>query len=262
MAKVWDEGDNQFLRENYMKLSNQDLAEKFGVSKKSIQGKLRRLGLHRNEQEENKSNTAKKIDNVKRKDEKSFFRKKKLKIKIAEPPKAEKKHWEYVPREITERRKRATREFSNAMSILSEGDTEKALEEFDFIINTFKGEYDIIEKSQMYKRLLTRNQPLEPRSAEDFYHRGAWLYYQNKTDAALEHFQRALEMDPDYLDVAYNIACIYCRIGRFDECLDMLDRVLEQNPGMAETAMYDEDFEALWENEHFIELVQGATEVD
>lgn len=46
-AKEWTEKENDFIRQNYQNLSNQELARKFKVSPKAIEGKLRRLGLKR-----------------------------------------------------------------------------------------------------------------------------------------------------------------------------------------------------------------------
>ena len=46
-AKKWTEEENGFIKQNYQNMSNQELAGKFKVSPKSIEGKLRKLGLKR-----------------------------------------------------------------------------------------------------------------------------------------------------------------------------------------------------------------------
>ncbi|MCK4261586.1 hypothetical protein KAU86_05565 [bacterium] len=46
-AKTWTEEENKFVRRNYQSMSNQELAKNFKVSPKSIEAKLRRLGLKR-----------------------------------------------------------------------------------------------------------------------------------------------------------------------------------------------------------------------
>ena len=46
-SKVWTERENQYLRDHFESMSNPELGEKFGVSRKSIEAKLRKLGLRR-----------------------------------------------------------------------------------------------------------------------------------------------------------------------------------------------------------------------
>jgi len=49
-TKRWSKDEEKFLVENYQKLSNKDLAEKFDVSEIAIQRKLARLNCHRQKQ--------------------------------------------------------------------------------------------------------------------------------------------------------------------------------------------------------------------
>jgi TolA-binding protein len=48
-AKKWTEEEEGFLRENYMTMSNAELAEKFGITKNAVQKKLARMELKRSE---------------------------------------------------------------------------------------------------------------------------------------------------------------------------------------------------------------------
>lgn len=266
MAKVWDEKDNEFLKQNYMKYSNQELAEMFSVTKKSIQGKLRRLGLHRRDEEQ----TAKKKVTVpaestlqeQQPEEKPLIRKKRLNFKVPEgkpivPPPAP-----YRPMEMTEKRKRAIREFENAMQILAKGDTEKANSEFRFIKDKFPREMDIVQKAQSWIDYLERQTPPEPRTPEEHYMAGIRCSQKNQADQALFHFQRALSLDPTYLDARYNIACIICRKGNHSEAINELTHIAEIDERFMESALEDSDFEPLWENEEFIELVKKYIDED
>ena len=45
--KKWTEAENKFIKDNYQTINNKELAEKFGVTSKSIEGKLSRLNLKR-----------------------------------------------------------------------------------------------------------------------------------------------------------------------------------------------------------------------
>lgn len=46
-AKKWTEAENEFIKKNYQTMSNKELAEKFKVTPKAVEGKLRKLGLKR-----------------------------------------------------------------------------------------------------------------------------------------------------------------------------------------------------------------------
>lgn len=46
-TKKWTEEEEEFLRSNYMDMSNTDLAEKFDITKNAVQKKLARMGLKR-----------------------------------------------------------------------------------------------------------------------------------------------------------------------------------------------------------------------
>lgn len=48
-TKKWTEEEEEFLKDNYMELSNADLAEKFDITKNAVQKKLARMGLKRSE---------------------------------------------------------------------------------------------------------------------------------------------------------------------------------------------------------------------
>jgi len=266
MAKVWEEKDNEFLKENYMNYSNQELAEMFGVTKKSIQGKLRRLGLHRRDEvkaeKEKEPTSPPPAPREERQEEKPLFRKKRLNFKVPEgrplvPPPAP-----YRAMEMTEKRKRAIREFGNAMQILADGDKEKALSEFQFVKDKFPREMDIVQKAQAWIELLQRKQFEEATTPEEHYMLGIQASQKNQTDKAEFHFHRALSLDPTYLDARYNLACIMVRRGEHEKAIHELASIAEQDERFIETAIDDPDFESVLENEAFVELVKDYIEED
>ncbi len=64
-AKKWTEAENKFISNNCQTMSNKELAEKFGVTPKAIEGKLRKLNLKRKKgigitQKDDKPQTTKK----------------------------------------------------------------------------------------------------------------------------------------------------------------------------------------------------------
>jgi tetratricopeptide (TPR) repeat protein len=48
-TKKWTEEEEEFLKANYMAMSNAELAEKFDITKNAVQKKLARMGLKRSE---------------------------------------------------------------------------------------------------------------------------------------------------------------------------------------------------------------------
>ena len=52
-TKKWTEEEEDFLRNNYIDLSNADLAEKFDITKNAVQKKLARMGLKRSQLKNN-----------------------------------------------------------------------------------------------------------------------------------------------------------------------------------------------------------------
>lgn len=62
MGKKWSENDMEFLRNNFLYMSNGELAKHFGVTRKSIETKLRRMGLKRGDRlPRNRVETRKKL---------------------------------------------------------------------------------------------------------------------------------------------------------------------------------------------------------
>lgn len=264
MAKVWEEKDNIFLQENYLNYSNQDLADMFGVTKKSIQGKLRRLGLHRKEDglETVEMVTEEKLSPRKEEqpEEKPLFRRKRLTCRIPKAIPETLPPAPYRPVELTEKRKRAIREFDNAIRIMWNGDREKAVQEFRFIREHFPKELDIVQRSESWIKILNRKAAPEPVTAEDFYIQGVELAERNNWEKAMNAFRKTVELDPEYLDAEYNLACIHCRRGEPDKALDVLWHLAEIDDRFIETAIQDEDFESIWQNQGFIDLAREYIE--
>ncbi|MBN1356067.1 tetratricopeptide repeat protein [bacterium] len=261
MAKVWKEEDNVFLRKNYLKLSNQELAEIFDVSKKSIQGKLRRLGLHRTESVPEKTEFQEAIlEPASEKNDVFQYRPKRLSIEIKKSPAAKVRQAKYVPREQTEKRKRAIREFDNAMSLIAGGDREKGLEELRFIMKTFATETDIMDRAGMYLRFYQEDppiaEPMEVESAEDYYNLGIWNLENHMMEEGKAAFRKSLELEPDYVDSIYNLACIAAKQNDVDESLRLIEEVLKTEDRYLENIVSDYDFEKLWQDEKYIDLIK------
>jgi tetratricopeptide (TPR) repeat protein len=87
--------------------------------------------------------------------------------------------------------------------------------------------------------------PLFPLFASGDYEEGA-----NRAQALIAN-------DPPYGPVYYNTACFEARAGRTDDALVHLRRAVELSPSLADLARSDEDLAALREHAAFAEIVGG-----
>jgi len=89
-----------------------------------------------------------------------------------------------------------------------------------------------------------RDAAYEPSPWEDFFaaerHRAAGDY-----DAYVAELEEALVRRPDHPGTLYNLACAEALVGRTEDALAHLARALELNPDLAEHAARDEDLASL-----------------
>jgi adenylate cyclase len=71
---------------------------------------------------------------------------------------------------------------------------------------------------------------------------------------------RALAIDPDDILVQYNIACIYCHLGRLDAALDLLERSLPRTGSeWARWIRHDSDLDPLRNHPRFQHILELTT---
>jgi tetratricopeptide (TPR) repeat protein len=63
---------------------------------------------------------------------------------------------------------------------------------------------------------------------------GYVLAAQGRTNEAIEHYQKALEIYPDYAEADNNLGTVFLNQGRLDEAAEYYHRALEANPSFAE----------------------------
>jgi tetratricopeptide (TPR) repeat protein len=69
----------------------------------------------------------------------------------------------------------------------------------------------------------------DPKAEEHFY-QGIEYIRQKNTDAAIEEFTKAIEIDPTYSYAYYNRALEYYRIGDLESCLTDYNKAMELEP--------------------------------
>jgi tetratricopeptide (TPR) repeat protein len=64
----------------------------------------------------------------------------------------------------------------------------------------------------------------------EHYKQGLALFGQKKNEEAAEQFREALELKPDWLDALHALATAQSKLGRHDEALSTIARVIELDP--------------------------------
>lgn len=67
-------------------------------------------------------------------------------------------------------------------------------------------------------------------TGENFYNQGMDLYLEEKLDEALECFQKALELNPNYADALHALAMTYAAKNRLDEAIEVGKKLVEVSP--------------------------------
>jgi tetratricopeptide (TPR) repeat protein len=75
-------------------------------------------------------------------------------------------------------------------------------------------------------------------AAEAHAHLGTAKYLAGDPNAALVHFERAVEENPTYPDIYYRMGVLLHRVGRLDEAAGHLRRAVELNPNYFEAICY------------------------
>jgi tetratricopeptide (TPR) repeat protein len=97
-------------------------------------------------------------------------------------------------------------------------------------INTIKPHLDD-QKLLTFKQLLTADQL----SKEGLYYRGNFaLYALGESDKAIDLYQRALKIDPDFVLARYDLAVAYRGLGEVEKAITEYEKVLKINPRFPE----------------------------
>lgn len=90
----------------------------------------------------------------------------------------------------------------------------------------------------------TRGEPFSI-SAWERYAEGLRFFATEEFDRAVEFYERAHREDPGQAGVLYNLACAESRLGRTDAALGHLERAIELQPSFREAAQTDSDFDPI-----------------
>ena len=88
-------------------------------------------------------------------------------------------------------------------------------------------------------------------SAWETWFAAAPLVQEERWDEVIALYEEALAARPDHPALLYNLACIEAQSGRTDDALDHLRRVVEIRPDFAASAAEDPDFDAIRSDPRF-----------
>jgi tetratricopeptide (TPR) repeat protein len=81
------------------------------------------------------------------------------------------------------------------------------------------------------------------------------LFEAGKYDEVADRGREALQANPEYAGVAYNVACAESLVGRKEDALEHLRLAVEKSDQLRKLAADDSDFEAIRDEPRFKELV-------
>jgi tetratricopeptide (TPR) repeat protein len=152
--------------------------------------------------------------------------------------------------------------YAEAMELyVGRRDFAKAQKAFEGFLDEF-GERedvsDLADRARVHLRncaVRLSNEPSEPREPEDWLLRAVALANVGQIDAALEHFDQALEKNAPPGRVHYSRAAALAMVDRQDEALEALRLAIDADPANRAYSLGDPDFERLRESAGYAALI-------
>jgi serine/threonine protein kinase/tetratricopeptide (TPR) repeat protein len=104
-------------------------------------------------------------------------------------------------------------------------------------------------------RLTEKHIELHPDDARALYLGAGILVRMRDHKRGLEWARRALEIDPEETSILYNVACVYSLLGRTEEAISCLEKVMEHGTFYKNWAAKDSDLDALRSDPRFQALL-------
>jgi len=285
MAKNWTEEDEQFIRDSFLTMTYSDLADRFDVSTKAMESKIRRMGLKKQEflaeaveavdptpeapagpapAEEPVPTPLESIQAMPRRTEPA--------VETAEERKARLVAGRQAAADEKERREaarsdarvaKALKRLEAGMKSLLQGQYAKAAKEFEAILKASPPDMGMTARATQYletcKAHLERKPPA-PKTTEDLYLHGVMQMNEGDLEGALEAFNTAAEKAPKDDRLAYGQAAVLAQGGEVEASLEALQRAVEINEANRIFAKNDSDFTPLHVHKEFQDIVTPPME--
>jgi Flp pilus assembly protein TadD len=152
--------------------------------------------------------------------------------------------------------------YDEGMRYFNQQKLHKAKQAFEKVIAGFGKE--LADRARIHlhvceQRISRAAQP-SPRSAEEHYHGGIAMMNLGRWDEAREHLEKARKLAAKADYVYYALAALDCLTGEQDAALANLKTAIELKPENRYHARNDEDFEFLFEDPRFTDLIYPERE--
>ncbi len=233
MAKRWKVEEEKFLSKNYQKLSDKQLAEKIGVSDKTIKSKLNKMGLSRKEEKKSKP-----IKKEKKTTATAMSKKKK----------------------VIEGYSKFLAHYQRGMEKFHKRDYQQAIEIFQSLIDKIdKAENfsHFVDRANIYIRICNthlQQEKIKLSNAEDYYLWGVYQCNEGNFEEALKHLQQALKLKAEDDRILYLLASTYILMEEKEHALKYLESAIEINNKNRIYARHDSSFQTLIGDDDFEHL--------
>ncbi len=285
MAKNWTEEDEQFIRDNFLTMTYSDLADRFDVSTKAMESKIRRMGLKKQEflaeaveavdptpeppagpvpAEEPVPTPLESIQAVPRRTETAVesAEERKARLEAGREAAANEKERREVARSDA-RVAKAVKRLETGMKSLLQGQYAKAAKDFEAILKSPPPAMGLTARARQYletcKAHLERKPPA-PKAPEDLYLHGVMQLNAGILDGALEAFTAAAKKAPNDDRFPYGQAAVYAQVGEVEAAIEALQRAVDINEANRIFAKNDSDFTPLRVHKEFQEIVSPPLE--
>jgi tetratricopeptide (TPR) repeat protein len=285
MAKNWTEEDEQFIRDNFLTMTYSDLADRFDVSTKAMESKIRRMGLKKQEflaeaveaidptpEPPARSAPAEEPVPTPLESIQAMPRRTETAVETTEERKARLSAGRQAAEEEKERRESArsddrvaaaVKRLEAGMKSLLQGQYAKAAKEFEAILKAPPPDMNMTARARQYletcKAHLERK-PAAPKTTEDLYLHGVMQMNEGDLEGALEAFNTAAKKDPEDDRLAYGLAAVHAQGGKVEAAIEALQRAVEINAANRIFAKNDSDFTPLRVHREFQDIVSPPVE--
>ena len=153
-------------------------------------------------------------------------------------------------------RKQRIQQYETAVRLMREGKYEKAKTTLEALLSGGAG--DLLDRARVHmaacQRQLEKNQ-VSFNSPEEQYDYAISLLNTGYYEDAREHFEAILQKQPSADYAYYGLAVMHSLTGRAEDCLEQLARAIELNPRNRIQARLDSDFQEMFDDPRFTEVL-------
>ena len=285
MAKNWTDQDEQFIRDNFLTMTYSDLADRFAVSTKAMESKIRRMGLKKLDflaeaveavdptpepaslpapPEEPVPTPLGSIQARPRRTEPVVETAAERKVRRAAARQAATEEKDRRAEARADRRVvKALKRLEAGMKSVFQGQYAKAAKDFEAILNSAPLDMGLMARAKQYLEVCREHLDRKahaPKTTEDLYLYGVMQMNDGDLDGALETFTAAAKKAPKDDRLSYGQAAAYAQAGAVEASLEALARAVDINMANRVFAKNDSDFIPLRVHKEFQEIVSPQPE--